>query len=104
MPKPDPLRDFVLDQLSDMPDISTRAMFGGTSFYSRGRIFAIIAMGDLYIKETDVNREKLAEMGTPLFSYAKKDGTVATMKYRRVSADALEDRERLLEYARSVVD
>ncbi|HRI36441.1 MAG TPA: TfoX/Sxy family protein [bacterium] len=75
-------------------------MFGGTSFYSHGRIFAIIARGDLYLREIDKNATILSEMNTPLFEYPRKDGTIGTMRYRRVSADVLEDRERLTEYAR----
>jgi DNA transformation protein and related proteins len=103
MPKPDPFRDFVLDQLSEWPDVTTRAMFGGVCFYRSGKVFGLIADGDFYLKETDANAEKLAEMDTPLFTYPKKDGTTATMRYRRVSADVLEDRERLMGYAQTAI-
>ena len=48
--KHDGFRDFVLDQLSGLSDLTSRAMFGGYGLYRGNRFFGIIHKGRLYFK------------------------------------------------------
>ena len=41
-PKQDGFRDFVLDQLNELPGLTHRAMFGGYGLYRREAFFGII--------------------------------------------------------------
>ena len=43
-------KEFVLDQLSALPDVHARAMFGAHGLYSGGRFFGILDEGRLFFK------------------------------------------------------
>ena len=49
-PKHDGFKDFVLDQLSELPGLTHRAMFGGYGLYCGRVFFAIVKKGRLYFK------------------------------------------------------
>lgn len=83
------LKDFVLDQLIDLRNISVKAMFGGYSLYNNKKIFALITDGKLYGK---------ANQGTLQFTYSAK-GKTMTMKYWEVPEELLEDRAALTNWA-----
>ncbi len=83
------LKDFVLDQLVAVPGVTVKAMFGGYSFYSNKKIFAIIAEGKLSGK---------ANHGTNPFTYTAK-GKTMTMRYYEVPEELLEDRTALTKWA-----
>ncbi len=48
----DTFKDYVLDQLSGLPDLCCRAMFGGFGLYQGTLFFGIIHTGRLYLKVT----------------------------------------------------
>ena len=48
-------RDFVLDQLSEVPALSARAMFGGLGLYSGDVFFGLVAADVLYFKVDNIN-------------------------------------------------
>ena len=52
----DSFKDFVLDQLGDMPELTGKAMFGGYGLYQRATFFGIIHKGRLYFKTNDVTQ------------------------------------------------
>ena len=41
----DSFKDFVLDQLGEMPELTGKAMFGGYGLYQRATFFGIIHKG-----------------------------------------------------------
>lgn len=49
-PKQDGFRDFVLDQLSELPGLTHRSMFGGYGLYCGSVFFGIVQKGRLYFK------------------------------------------------------
>ncbi len=53
--------DFILDQLSDLPDITCRSMMGEYILYCRGRIFGGIYDDRLLIKDVPAAREHMPE-------------------------------------------
>jgi hypothetical protein len=48
--KPDGFKDFVLDQLSGLPGLTYRTMFGGYGLYQHDIFFGIIHKGRRYFK------------------------------------------------------
>ena len=78
--KSDSFRDFVLDQLRDVPGVSARAMFGGYGLYKDDRIFGILFKGRFYLKIPPKPGLK------PFKPFPDKK----SMKYFEVPADVLE--------------
>jgi DNA transformation protein len=51
----DAFKRFVLDQLEEIGDVTSRAMFGGVGLYHAGVFFGILASDTLYLKVGDSN-------------------------------------------------
>lgn len=79
------------DLLRDVPELTTRAMFGGHGVYSRGAIVAIVIDGALYLKADDALADELAALGSEQFVYTRKDGRTAAMRYWTLPEDAVEN-------------
>lgn len=90
---------FIMDSLSTLGGISSRAMFGGHGIYKDGVIFALIADNELYFKTDDRNKSDFAARSSHPFTYKKKDKNVS-LSYWEVPVDILEDRETLIEWAK----
>jgi DNA transformation protein len=60
-------RDFALDQLSGVPGVTARAMFGGIGLYAGDVFFGIIASDILYLKVDDSNRAEYEAAGSRAF-------------------------------------
>ena len=67
-PKQDGFKDFVLDQLSGLPGLTCRAMFGGYGLYQQGAFFGIIHKGRLYFKTDRVTAPRYRERGMKPFN------------------------------------
>ena len=91
-------RDFVLDQLNDLGDVTPRWMFGGVGLYCRGVFFGILARDVLYLKVDDATRSDYE--GEPFRPYPGKAGT---MQYYPVPVAVLESSFELVEWARKAV-
>lgn len=93
--------DYVCsDVLRLVPDLSSRAMFGGHGVYSHGTIFAIVVGDRLYFKVGDGNRADYEAAGSEPFEYERKDGKRAVMSYWAVPAEVMESPELAAEWAR----
>jgi DNA transformation protein and related proteins len=95
-------KDFVLDQLSLLPDLRAKGMFGGHGLYQADRFFGIIMKGRLYFKTDEATRKKYVARGMGPFIYAKARQTT-TIHYFEVPAEILEDREQLAAWALEAV-
>ncbi len=86
---------FAKELFSDLPDITTRKMFGGMSIYSDGVIFALIRSdAQIFIKSQDAAfSEKLADLGSEIWAYTRKNGTETAMPYWTMPEAALDDPE-----------
>ncbi|HUL75562.1 MAG TPA: TfoX/Sxy family protein [Vicinamibacterales bacterium] len=90
--------DFVVDQLSAVKGLRTRAMFGGVGIYAEDVFFALVARDELYLKVDDSNRDDYAAAGgRPFQPYEHQ---AMTMSYYSVPAPILEDPEALMRWAR----
>ena len=82
--------NFVMDLLSPLDGISSRAMFGGFGIYHEGDMFALITNTGLHFKVNETNLAAYREAGSKQFK---------PMPYYEVPADILEDTTKLLEWA-----
>ena len=81
-------RDFVLDQLADVPKLRSKAMFGAVGLYSGEHFFGILAGDVLYLKADDTTRAAFVKAGgLPFTPYP---GQAASMSYYSVPIGVLE--------------
>jgi DNA transformation protein len=91
-------RDYVLDQVSAIPKVRAKAMFGGIGIYSGEVFFGIIASDVLYLKVDDSNRAQYEHAGSAAFvPYPNKASM--TMPYYNVPVGVLEQADDLTEWA-----
>ena len=93
---------FATDLFSDLPNLTTRRMFGGLALYSDGTIFALLRSdGALLIKAAEGPlAAQLAEAGATRWTYARKDGHAAAMPYWTLPDTALDDPAEAVAWAR----
>jgi DNA transformation protein and related proteins len=94
--------EYVLEQLHDLGDVTTKRMFGAIGLYSQQRFFALIDNDVLYFKVGDSNRVEFLARGCAPLRYSSKTGEIA-MSYFTVPADVMEDAEELVNWARRSV-
>ena len=96
MAKSEDLKAFILDQLSEIPEISVKNMFGGVGFFQAGKMFAMIGGGAFRLKVGESNRAQFEAAGmTAYMSSAKKKG----MPYYEVPAEILENKDDISKWA-----
>ncbi len=92
----DGFKDFVLDQLSELPGLACRAMFGGYGLYQRDIFFGIIHKGRLYFKTDRMTASRYRDRGMKPF----KPTSAQTLKnYYEVPVEVLEDSDALTTWA-----
>lgn len=92
--------EFVLDQLSRVPTIVSRRMFGGIGLYQESTFFAIIADGRLYFVTDEETRAAFVTLGMKPFQYAPGK---FIRTYYEVPVDVLEDDRELSAWARDAI-
>jgi DNA transformation protein len=96
-------RDYVLDQLSALPGVRARAMFGGIGVYAGDLFFALIASDILYLKVDDSNRAQFVAAGSDAFHPYPDKPSSMTMPYYDVPVSVLEDAGTLVRWARQSI-
>ena len=76
-----------------------RRMFGGWGLYLDGRMCALVADGQLYLKTDATTRPAFEAAGCAPFVYTGQDKPI-TMSYWSVPEDALESSEAMAPWAR----
>jgi DNA transformation protein and related proteins len=93
-------KDFVLDQLADLPKVTARAMFGGYGLYRGTTFFGIIHKGRLYFKVTASTMPRYKEHGMKPFRPNAKQ----TLKsFYEVPVEIIEDAEALTQWATDAI-
>jgi len=92
----DSYRDFVLEQLARVGEVSARAMFGGVGIYSGEVFFALISRDVLYFRVNDRTRARYEDAGAAQFIASGNRGQA--MPYFEVPPDILEDTDALREW------
>ncbi|HEX5399898.1 MAG TPA: TfoX/Sxy family protein [Verrucomicrobiae bacterium] len=98
----DSFMEFVLDQLSALPDVRARAMFGAHGLYSGEKFFGILDEGRLFFKTDSQSEPDYTARGMGPFTYESR-GKVMTMSYHEVPPDVLEQPLELVEWARKAM-
>ncbi len=98
----DSFKAFVLDQLSALPELRAKAMFGAHGIYSDEKFFGILDEGRLFFKTDATTEADYTERGMEPFTYEMK-GKVMTMAYHEVPPDVLEQPHELVLWARKAI-
>lgn len=95
-------KEFVLDQLSALPDLRAKAMFGACGLYCGDDFFGILDEGRLFFKTDARTQADYTARGMGPFTYEMK-GKVMTMAYHEVPPDVLEQPQELTVWARRAI-
>ena len=95
----DSFKEFVLDQLSELPGVRAKAMFGAQGLYAGDKFFAILDEGRLFFKTDAASAKQYTAYGMGAFTYESR-GKVRTMSYHEVPPDVLENPRELVIWAR----
>ncbi len=91
-------REFVMEQLDGLGEVTGRRMFGGYGIYCDGLFFALIDDDTLYLKVDESNRGDFEERGLePFRPYPDKP---VSLGYYQVAPEVLEDADELHRWAR----
>ncbi len=94
----DSFKAFVLDQLSALPDVRARAMFGAHGLYQGDHFFGILDEGRLFFKTDPLSTHIYTDCGMGPFTYEAK-GKTLTMSYHEVPPEVLESAPELVDWA-----
>jgi TfoX/Sxy family transcriptional regulator of competence genes len=90
--------DFILDQLSALPKIRARKMFGEYALYCDEKVVALVCDDQLFVKITEAGKALVGD------GYAEGTAYPGAKPSLLVSADDLEDHERLCALIRATAD
>ncbi len=71
--------------------VNLKRMFGGHGIYAEGRMVALEADGELFLKVDRDTRSFFESHGSLPFTYEKKAGQQIVMSYYRVPIEAFDD-------------
>jgi DNA transformation protein len=92
--------DFVEDQLRNLPDVRSRAMFGGHGLYQGNVFFGIVHKGRLYFKTNPDTAKPYVERGMKPFRPGPRQ---SLKRYYEVPVDVIEDDGKLVSWARAAI-
>jgi DNA transformation protein len=87
--RPSSFVEHVLDLLSPLGPVRSRAMMGGTTVFAGDLSVGIVVSDRLYLKVDAETREAFAGAGGEAFAY-ERDGKLVAMSYWTPPDDALE--------------
>jgi DNA transformation protein len=88
------------DLLCDIPNISSRNMFGGWALFSHSLCFAVIDEDTLYFKVNEITKKKYEGKNCWAFEYSPGK---FLKSYYKVPIDVFEDRETLVAWANEAI-
>ncbi len=95
---------WVEETLAPVGRVTWRRMMGGATLYLDGMVFAIVLDDALWFKSDAMADPVWDAAGCARFTYQRKDGSVATMNYRRVPDGVIDDADLLAEWAALAVE
>jgi len=98
----DSFKEFVLDQLSALPDVRAKAMFGAHGLYSDNKFFGILDEGRVFFKTDVQSKADYLARGMDPFAYQAK-GKVVTLSFHEVPPDVLEQPQELVMWASKAI-
>ncbi|MEE8371202.1 MAG: TfoX/Sxy family protein [Sphingomonadales bacterium] len=89
--------EFVVEVLAPFGVIRVKRMFGGAGVFADGLFFAILDDDQLYLKADSETQPGFEAEGLKPFTFTKKDGSTATLRYFAAPEEVFEDPE-LMKY------
>ena len=96
----DGLFELARESLEPLGAVTMRRMMGGATLYLDGTVFAILLDDALWFKADAQSDAEWDAAGCVRFTYARRDGRVATMNYRRAPPDVYDEPEETQRWAR----
>ena len=96
--KDESFKDYVLDQLTALPALGGRNMFGGWGLYLGKQFFGVVFKGRLYFRVNDMTRQAYESRGMKPFQPTPRQ---MLKGYLEVPADVVEDAIILADWARA---
>lgn len=93
------LIDWIEEAMAPLGQVSLRRMMGGAVLYLDGVVFAIVGDDMLWFKADAESNAAWDAIGAERIAIERKDGTTATMNYRRAPDDVLDDADAMREWA-----
>ena len=96
---------FARELFDNIPDLSTRRMFGGMGFYSSATIFALmLSDGRILLKAVKGPfGDRMAALGGAEWTYTRKNGATSAMPYWTLPDACLDDPEAACALAREAL-
>lgn len=97
---------FAKELFSDIPDLSTRKMFGGLGLYSAGVIFGVMRSDSVILIKAHKGpfADRLAQLGCTQWTTTRMNGNISSMPYWSLPEAALDDPEAACALARDALD
>ena len=100
MAKQNEFVDYLLELLTPLGSVTSRAMFGGHGIYKDGLIFGIVIDDAFYLKADGASRHEFDARGLKPFLYESKNkAKVVAMSYYQCPEEALESAALMREWA-----
>ncbi len=93
------LIDWIEEAMAPLGQVSLRRMMGGAVLYLDGVVFAIVGDDMLWFKADAESDAAWDAIGAERIAMERKDGSIATMNYRRAPDDVLDDADAMREWA-----
>lgn len=103
MPSEAALVSHLLDLLEPLEGVTAKRMFGGYGIFRDGRMFGLVADGELYLKTDAENRGEFESRDLTPFRYETKDGKVTVMSYHHCPEEALDSPHVMRPWAESAI-
>ena len=91
-----------MDQLSALPDVRVRAMFGAQGIFAGEYFFAILDEGRLFFRTDEASQPEYTARGMGPFTY-ELDGREVAFQYHEVPPDVLEVSQELVAWAHKAI-
>ncbi|MEE9320727.1 MAG: TfoX/Sxy family protein [Granulosicoccus sp.] len=95
---------YIKELFMPLGNLENGRFFGGFSFKSDSKQFAMIMGNTLYFCVNDETRIKYEAKGMEPFSYATKKRRVKVKKYYSVPAELFDDQELLIAWAKEAIE
>lgn len=96
---PDPLADYIVDQLQGWAPVTVRRFFSGWGICRGPVILGIIIRDQIYFRTDETNRADYEARGMTPFGYSRPDGKITVMAYHTVPPEILDDTDELPHWA-----
>jgi len=97
----DSLREWLLEVLGALPELSIRRMFGGAGIYSGEKMFGVLHQQRVYLKTDEHTRPSFEKLGSEALRV--RSGNVLT-SYYELPAEVLDDEQEFVSWARQAID